>query len=926
MADGEEDSAGLLFTDLTFHLTSHCPLRGHFKQLIEVNGGKLCKTDVGAQLVISDHLKSQGNVDKAVSYKWIEACVEKGELLDIDPYRITTLKEKSGVASKKPTKATAASIAKEVDATRPTPWVPGRRNAFTREDDCILLWWIEHGTALGGNEIYKGLAEAFPNHGFHGWRNRWVKNLSKDLKYAGGPKPPGDFDITTVKGWHSGIRRPGPLVSINHDIVEEDNVASNEDEHNEEQSNEPRPRQKRKERPVPQPEPVEPEAPKASKKKSETPPRGKFSIDEQRALFAIFDLILLGDTPDEQVEMCEPLAEQFPDRTAEEFFRYFMEEMKPAVKRLKLRGKIKAANLEEGVLKSLNKDEAGSDSSLNDSSGENGKKIPSKADVGLRKKDTRFEHLPRATPQPNADNGVTRSDKDSIERIQSSPDIRSAPPRILLKENDTQEEAGVAPVLVYTPQKHRRTRSDLDSPASFYTPGTSTSNRIAGSTPLSLRRNPPSGSGSPTPRRAAEIVDLTDENPIPSDGRANPLSQFIASIHEDLRSSQKISEHIPASSPPGLIKRGSPKASQSSPRRQVQPRLGSPISTSSTNYEESDPIPFAEPTKIAASSVKKGGRLSSSAQSAKRRRVGPEKGRFIVESTPEHKLFPPLAPLTSSAAGSSPNTMNRLFNEQPSPGQSPLARKSMRKRKGVEQRGIENILTSQDIRTVGQPSENDVLDEELVDTPRAIANESGDTTEEEADPMEVDSVTNRNLGILNDMSPTIPARRSTSPLFLEGDTTEEEEEVGVVGVEEVVEHGGEDDTVSESSEYEMSQEERVKRIKEGLDSIGFMMETLPAKYGVRRGDVAMVIDRTTADRELIEFILEKLAEHQTIHGNLDDFEWPEGRGIWTEEDDDIFAEDSPSEEVLAALTKKHGNQGVMLRWEFLTAINSEKNL
>ncbi|KAK6537286.1 hypothetical protein TWF694_011479 [Orbilia ellipsospora] len=922
MADEDEDSTSrLLFTDLTFHLTSHCPLKDHFKKLVEVNGGKLCKTDVGAKLVISDHLKSRGTVDKAVSYKWIEVCVQKGELVDIDPYRITNLQVNGGVAPKKSTKATAASITREVDATRPTPTVPGRRNPFTREDDCILLWWLQYGAQLGGNEIYKDLGEAFPSHGWAGWRNRWVKILSKESQYASGPKPPDDFDITTVKGWNPRIRRPDLLMPYNHEISRDNSFPENRDERNEELSTEPQRRPKRNERSA---LPKKPATPEAAKKKAESPSYEKFSVDEQRALFAIVDLLLLGDTPEERVEICEPLTEQFPNRAADEFLLYFMEEMKPVVKRLRLRGKVKTADLEEAVLKSLNKDEAGLTESLNNRSGEKMERESAEVESDLQKKDTRFEHLPRETPQLDANNRNTVLSANSPNQTQASPDIRSAPPRISSKENPSEEERAVAPVLVYTPQKHRRTRSDLDSPVSFYTPGTSTSNRTSGSSPLSLRRNPPSGSGSPTPRKATETVDLTDNDRVGANPKSNPLSDFTPSTYAQLfQERQKTGENVPASSPPGLIKRSSPKAFQSSPKRPTQPRLRSPILTSSTNYEESDPIPFAEPTKTAAS-AKKGGRISSSAQSAKRRKVGSENSRLVVESTPEHKLFPPPAPLTSSVAGSSPNTMNRLFNQQPSPGQSPLARKSIRKKISIDNRILENQLSSQATEIAEQPSENEIFDGELAGTQESNIDGTGDTTEEEADPMELDSVTNRNLGILNDMSPT-PNRRSTCPLFFQGETTEEEIEEGEEEGDEEEEEG-DDDTISQSSEYEMSQEERVRRIKEGLDSIDLMMDTFPAKYGVTKGDVALVIDRTTADRELIEFILTKLAEHKDFHGNLDDFEWPERRGIWTEEEDEVFAEDSPSEEALAALTRKHGNQGVMMRWEFLAATNYHKNV
>ncbi|KAK1755622.1 TRF2-interacting telomeric protein/Rap1 C terminal domain-containing protein [Echria macrotheca] len=57
------------------------------------------------------------------------------------------------------------------------------RQKFTKEDDQILVKWIEkcrrNDESLKGNVIYKILAEKYPHHSFHSWRDRWVRILSK---------------------------------------------------------------------------------------------------------------------------------------------------------------------------------------------------------------------------------------------------------------------------------------------------------------------------------------------------------------------------------------------------------------------------------------------------------------------------------------------------------------------------------------------------------------------------------------------------------------------------------------------------------------------------------------------------------------------------------------------------------------------------
>ncbi|KAF3903218.1 hypothetical protein ABW20_dc0103142 [Dactylellina cionopaga] len=438
--------------------------------------------------------------------------------------------------------------------------------------------------------------------------------------------------------------------------------------------------------------------------------------------------------------------------------------MKPIVKRLKLRGKVRSEDLEQAVLKTLNDTEE--EFSSEESIVHNSKEEFDKRSPAAKKQDTRFEHL--ATPTParpaqnngNSDEGVIsagsppKSQESRLIKDESSPS----------KDSDgVPEKATAAPVLVYSPETHKK-MSPTQSPSSFYTPGSTRTVRTTVASTISIRRGRPESPESPTPRpRHLEAIDLESDNIVPLISQSSPTFKLKPSVFKHLDPTQQTLEPVP-SSPPPLANSILPSVIQSSPKSQAE--LGSPFLTSS-RFEESDPAPFRPPIKAAASSVQKSARLSSSRRSNKRPRLGSSSrgGRLIVEGTPEHKLSAPmlssavrehmsaLPTISSSAYGSS-----NLMSDQPaSPSFSPLAHKS-RKRNHFEYSTTKRF-DSQETESLGINSEADY------------------PVEDEVDPMDLDSVTNRSLGVLNDNSPVISRQLSLTPLLPEESERDTEDEL-----------------------------------------------------------------------------------------------------------------------------------------------------
>lgn len=93
-------------------------------------------------MLIADHARAKEAPPNSVTWKYINECVTKGELVNIEDYRIHQ-----------------ASEARPVSSTRPTK---GTRVDYSKKDEQILVTWVRQqvkaGKGIKGNEIYKDLA------------------------------------------------------------------------------------------------------------------------------------------------------------------------------------------------------------------------------------------------------------------------------------------------------------------------------------------------------------------------------------------------------------------------------------------------------------------------------------------------------------------------------------------------------------------------------------------------------------------------------------------------------------------------------------------------------------------------------------------------------------------------------------------------
>ncbi|KAK6507896.1 hypothetical protein TWF481_006317 [Arthrobotrys musiformis] len=1042
-----------LFSDLSFFLTSFCPTKDYFRSLIETNGGKVCKTDRNANLVISDHLKSQGNVEKAVSYKWIVACVENRALVDTTDFLISTLRSKSQSVPKKAAKKTAGSIKAQIAAVEPLGGYrpAGGRVVFTLQDDNILLWWIEKEVKLSGNKSYQELASWCTRHGWQGWRERWVKKLSKDSKYARGPKPDKDFDVTKVPGWKPDIRRPGDGAStslgqgddeadleggvvvnmrpehiaavtenlqslLKANTAEEIDAIFNriadrfpersvdefkelyyselypmfEDGDETESEGETGGEQQEIEAGEEGGGDDEEEEQGAEPEEENYVTFNRFSIRELRSLFSQFDDIVWADSKEEQLEVCQGVADEFGLHSAKELLEYALTKMKPVIKRLKGKGKVNLQNLEQAVLGNLVDVESPTKVL---------RRSPEKKNQSPKKQEVRFEKL-GSPAQRGIRAQITRPPTSTREKeIFSTPKKIPSPVKQTKKLDQTPRSGQV---LVYSPEiPNQLPDSSPITPSSFHTPATSRTNRVSTGGSVSVRRGPPSIPNSPAtptphPRTATKAKGLLEDDPIPSESSPsmNPLKRFTESIQEHLSSSQG-PRKAPPSSPPGIVPGSILRNLPQSPPKPSDP-LHSPAPSS---YDESEEIPYEKPLRAPVSSAQKIARVSSSQPSTvKRRKTGSSSHQeLVVESTPERKLFPlPVLDAVSSSVGqSSPMGAHRQERGY-SQTLSPLAYKSAKKRKaedryreftpprGSQEIGVEGgrsdshdtieeeheeeatvidaefvMIKEEDFRSqsyvMDETEDADRTEDELGDELEGeYQNRRGDETEEEesetggeifrprtgdsdteeeeagaeeyeeevrpnikeeaaeedlsedeeweeeADPMEMDSLTNRNLAILNDNSPVIAGRQSATPVIPEDS-------------DDISYHSR---TPGGSESPSPMSQLSVRAADSLLDGI---TERFSKQYNLEEGAVGLVIYATSCNEELMHIIFKQLAEFQARTGTLSGFNWPTMRGIWTVEDDEALNNKATDEEMTRVL-EKHGDELMMARWDWLCGI------
>ncbi|KAK3692964.1 TRF2-interacting telomeric protein/Rap1 C terminal domain-containing protein [Podospora appendiculata] len=172
---------GTLFQGTRFWIALRVPLRGTFVANVEDNGGTVVNLERNADVLIADHARPKFAPPGSISWKFIEDSVKRGELCDMDKYRIAQADEPRPLGSTKPVK--------------------GTKNPFSKRDDEILLKFIRRqertGASLSGNKIYQELEKEHPNHTWSSWRTRWVQKFALSprdrlpiLNQTPSPSPP----------------------------------------------------------------------------------------------------------------------------------------------------------------------------------------------------------------------------------------------------------------------------------------------------------------------------------------------------------------------------------------------------------------------------------------------------------------------------------------------------------------------------------------------------------------------------------------------------------------------------------------------------------------------------------------------------------------------------------------------------------------
>lgn len=152
---------GQLLAGKNFYILQRVPVRSHFAQLVQNNGGRVLKLENQADYVIADHMRSDAPPG-SLSYKFIERWLQDGKEPPQDEHL---------AGRPKGTPRPMASA------------IPGKstRTPFTAEDDRILWDWVKKHEAQGGMvkglEIYKQLEAVNSRHTYQSWRDRYVKTL-----------------------------------------------------------------------------------------------------------------------------------------------------------------------------------------------------------------------------------------------------------------------------------------------------------------------------------------------------------------------------------------------------------------------------------------------------------------------------------------------------------------------------------------------------------------------------------------------------------------------------------------------------------------------------------------------------------------------------------------------------------------------------
>jgi len=111
------------------------------------NGGTVVRMEAQADVLVADHLRKKDAPDGSVSFRYIDACIANGALVDKDEHRIFQPHAVRPAGSSRPARTTRAP--------------------FTELDKRILVTWVRRcesvGESINGNVIYQTLAEHVRN-------------------------------------------------------------------------------------------------------------------------------------------------------------------------------------------------------------------------------------------------------------------------------------------------------------------------------------------------------------------------------------------------------------------------------------------------------------------------------------------------------------------------------------------------------------------------------------------------------------------------------------------------------------------------------------------------------------------------------------------------------------------------------------------
>jgi hypothetical protein len=154
---------GELFAGIKFWVAQRVPSRNHYLEKIRSNGGAVVLLEKNADHLIADENLRIHCPPGSISYKFIDKCIEEGEVVDARQYPAG------------PSTDSARAVGSN---SRPTK---SGRAAYTVEEDRILYNWVrdseKRGGTSSGNEIYKQLEQKHPRHTWQSWRDRYIKKL-----------------------------------------------------------------------------------------------------------------------------------------------------------------------------------------------------------------------------------------------------------------------------------------------------------------------------------------------------------------------------------------------------------------------------------------------------------------------------------------------------------------------------------------------------------------------------------------------------------------------------------------------------------------------------------------------------------------------------------------------------------------------------